>query len=135
MSSVNNAIKKTTNAIENNTDQSGTKKLDQPINYLDQDYVNEQHVQDFMNALAYDPIKNEHISAWTDALPVRNSKVSKRKLKEQEAANPKGISHFLLQYPLIVKYSILLRMSSSLVTPFSLSLASLCFSNCLPIFH
>lgn len=73
-------------------------------NYLDRDYVNEVHVQDFIRALAYDPVSNEHISAWTDALPtVRNSKASKRKLREQEAANPKGVSHFLLQYPLIVR--------------------------------
>lgn len=112
--SVNNAIKKTTNTIENDADKSGTKDLDHDTtSYLDRDYVNERHVQDFMNALAYDPIKNEHISAWTDALPARNpnssktSKSSKRKLREQEAANPKGISHFLLQYPLIVKYSFL----------------------------
>ncbi|PHZ11048.1 triacylglycerol lipase [Rhizopus microsporus ATCC 52813] len=51
----------------------------------------------------------EHISAWTDALPGRSVrqnvdkklKKSKRRLKQQEAAKPNGISYSLLRYPLI----------------------------------
>lgn len=114
------AVKKTTNKIIKSADNSGTKcfedknyKIENP---MDVEYVNEVHVSDFMKALAYDPVKGvdtsnaEHISAWTDALPVRSTssntknqnKPSKRKLREQEAAKPKGISHSLLQYPLIV---------------------------------
>lgn len=114
------AIKKTTNKIARGADNFGTKRLDDKNykieNPLDVEYVNEVHVSDFMKALAYDPVKGvdtsnaEHIAAWTDALPVRSTssssknqtKPSKRKLREQEAAKPKGISHSLLQYPLIV---------------------------------
>ncbi|KAL9551229.1 hypothetical protein MBANPS3_004360 [Mucor bainieri] len=118
------AIKKTTNKIARGADSYGTKRLDdnkhgKMENPLDVEYVNEVHVSDFMKALAYDPVKGvdtsnaEHISAWTDALPVRSTssstsstkkqkKSSKRKLREQEAAKPKGISHSLLQYPLII---------------------------------
>lgn len=119
------AVKKTTNKIARGADNHGTKRLDDNKhckieNPLDVEYVNEIHVSDFMKALAYDPVKGvdtsnaEHISAWSDALPVRSTssssssstkkqkKPSKRKLREQEAAKPKGISHSLLQYPLIV---------------------------------
>ncbi|KAL0146125.1 acyl transferase/acyl hydrolase/lysophospholipase [Mucor lusitanicus] len=118
------AIKKTTNKIARGADNYGTKRLDdnkhsKMENPLDVEYVNQVHVSDFMKALAYDPVKGvdtsnaEHISAWTDALPVRSTssssssnkkqkKPSKRKLREQEAAKPKGISHSLLQYPLII---------------------------------
>jgi hypothetical protein len=117
------AVKKTTNKIVKSADNSGTKCLEDKNykieNPLDEEYVNEVHVSDFMNALAYDPVKGvdtsnaEHISAWTDALPVRGTtsstknqkKPSKRKLREQEAAKPKGISHSLLQYPLIVSFA------------------------------
>ncbi|CEP17561.1 hypothetical protein [Parasitella parasitica] len=114
------AVRKTTNKIVNSADNSGTKCFEDKNyeieNPLDVEYVNEVHVTDFMKALAYDPVKGvdtsnaEHISAWTDALPVRSTssstrsqkKPSKRKLREQEAAKPKGISHSLLQYPLIL---------------------------------
>lgn len=94
-----NAIEKTTNQIENEADNSGTKDLKKGVRRLEGDYVNEQHVKDFMEALvAYDG--NEYISTWTDSFPLKRP--PKRKLKEQEAAKPKGISHLLLQYPLVV---------------------------------
>jgi hypothetical protein len=118
------AVKKTTNKIVRSADDSGTRSLEnkryEAQNPMDIEYVNETHVADFMKALDYDPIDGydssnaEHISAWTDALPVRSTnattipitkkqrKTSKRKLLEQEAAKPKGISHSLMQYPLIV---------------------------------
>ncbi|KAL7308885.1 hypothetical protein PS15m_011024 [Mucor circinelloides] len=120
------AIKKTTNKIARGADNFGTKRLDDKNykieNPLDVEYVNEVHVSDFMKALAYDPVKGvdtsnaEHIAAWTDALPVRSTssssksqtKPSKRKLREQEAAKPKGISHSLLQYPLIIIISVIM---------------------------
>ncbi|KAI8997698.1 acyl transferase/acyl hydrolase/lysophospholipase [Pilobolus umbonatus] len=89
------------------------------INALDIEYVNETHVADFIEALNQDLINGtpdqtsvdnpEYISAWTDALPVRSAAIParksrrlRRKLKEQEAAKPKGISHSLLQWPLII---------------------------------
>ncbi|KAI9487025.1 MAG: acyl transferase/acyl hydrolase/lysophospholipase [Benjaminiella poitrasii] len=113
------AIKKTTNKIIGAADYSGTRPLEgskgqqygQHIDPFHQGYVNETHVADFVKALSYDPMHDdtEHISAWTDALPIRNTtkttmtkKSSKRKLKEQEAAKPKGVSYLLLQYPLIL---------------------------------
>lgn len=118
------AVKKTTNKIVNTADGSGTRCLEtqeyhKNKNPLDVEYVNETHVQDFLKALEYDPINStidtsnaEHISAWTDALPPINTprslkpspskRSTKRKLVEQEAAKPKGISHSLLQYPLVV---------------------------------
>ncbi|KAI7900709.1 acyl transferase/acyl hydrolase/lysophospholipase [Cokeromyces recurvatus] len=102
------AIKKTTNKIINTADDSGTRSLDgQQNNDLYQEYVNETHVADFIKALSYDPI-HEYISAWTDALPV-SKRTSKRKLKEQEAAKPKGISYLFLRYPFILFAYILLR--------------------------
>lgn len=131
------AIKKTTNKIARGADNYGTKRLDdnkhsKMENPLDVEYVNQVHVSDFMKALAYDPVKGvdtsnaEHISAWTDALPVRSTssssssnkkqkKPSKRKLREQEAAKPKGISHSLLQYPLIVSRSFIAQWHSALI--------------------
>ncbi|KAI8364060.1 acyl transferase/acyl hydrolase/lysophospholipase [Blakeslea trispora] len=82
---------------------------------LEAEYVNEVHVQDFIKALRYNPNcglpeedshSAEHISAWSDALPRsklnRKLSKSKKKLKEQESATPKGISHSLLRYPLII---------------------------------
>lgn len=120
------ALKKTTNKIARSADNSGTRSLEnkhyKAENPMDIEYVNETHVADFMKALDYDPIdgydssNTEHISAWTDALPVRSTsssktttkkqkKTSKRKLIEQEAAKPKGISHSLMQYPLIVSFA------------------------------
>jgi hypothetical protein len=117
------AIKKTTNKISRSADNSGTRSLDnkqyKARNPMDIEYVNETHVADFTKALDYDPIEGydssnaEHISAWTDALPVistteKQRKTLKRKLKEQEAATPKGISHSLMQYPLIVSFHLIL---------------------------
>ncbi|KAG2229866.1 acyl transferase/acyl hydrolase/lysophospholipase [Thamnidium elegans] len=129
------AVKKTTNKIVSAADDSGTRSLNtqeyrKKKNPLDIEYVNETHVQDFLKALEYDPIKSsnnesvdtsnaEHISAWTDALPVLSTSTprsvkpmskrsSKRKLIEQEAAKPKGISHSLLQYPLIFVISLIM---------------------------
>jgi hypothetical protein len=123
------AVKKTTNKITKTADDSGTRSLDtkeyrkKQQNPLDIEYVNEMHVEDFVKALQYDPVNGpstsdaEYISAWSDALPsISNStrstnkakKSSKRKLQEQEAAKPKGISHSLMQYPLIVSFSLLL---------------------------
>lgn len=121
------AVKKTTNKITKTADDSGTRSLDnkqrkKQQNPMDIEYVNEMHVEDFVKALQYDPVNGpstsdaEHISAWSDALPSRTSssttrsmnkskKSSKRKLLEQEAANPKGISHSLMQYPLIVSFN------------------------------
>lgn len=126
------AVKKTTNKIEKTADDSGTRCLNQrkstkKRSELDTEYVNETHVKDFLKALEYDPVNGnpltpsdtgaEHISAWTDALPSRSTssststkkstKRSRRKLAEQEAAKPKGVSHVLMQYPLIVSLSLL----------------------------
>ncbi|KAI8975177.1 hypothetical protein BDF20DRAFT_877304 [Mycotypha africana] len=121
------AVKKTTNKSTKTADDTGTRSAirdnsittirehqqqqqqqqQQTIKQLDKEYVNETHVADFANALAHDP-NHEHITAWTDALPAVRStndkkilKRSKRKLKEQEAAKPKGFTHSLLQFPLI----------------------------------
>jgi hypothetical protein len=125
------AVKKTTNKIAKAADDSGTRCLNNKkkhISELDIEYVNELHVQDFLKALEYDPINvspststdnsTEHISAWTDALPSRSTssslkttKKSRRKLVEQEAAKPKGVSHSLMQYPLIVNIIVFIVMS------------------------
>lgn len=123
------AVKKTTNKISKGADDSGTRCLNnineikqKKKNDLEIEFVNEMHVQDFKKALEYDPINmtpsnsTEHISAWTDALPSRSTstpttnkkssstKKSRRKLAEQEAAKPIGVSHSLMQYPLIVSH-------------------------------
>lgn len=98
------AIKKTTNKIIKTADDSGTKSLDDHKIPKQQNYVNETHVSDFLKALAYDPT-SEHISAWTDALPAvrqSTSKKSKKRLIQEEAAKPNGLSYSLLQYPLMV---------------------------------
>lgn len=101
------AVKKTTNKIIDTADKSGTRCLNRKINPdpLKTDYVNETHVSDFIKALAYDPT-SEHISAWSEALPgrpnVRPEKTKKR-LIQQEAAKPSGISFSLFRYPLVVK--------------------------------
>jgi hypothetical protein len=142
-----NAVKKTTNKIVTTADDSGTRCLDHETDTssLKSDYVNEMHVADFMNALAYDPMSMdaEHISAWTDALPGRSVrqnvdkklKKSKCRLKQQEAAKPNGISYSLLRYPLIV---IILLHNIHLKTHYrhnSISLVVSSPSNLLLIFH
>lgn len=119
------AVKKTTNTCVTTADDSGTRCLDNKEyskhqNPLDIEYVNEMHVKDFTKALEYDPLNTsesnnpEHISAWTDALPAipaisnstpikaKSKRSTRRKLAEQEAATPKGFTHALVQYPLIV---------------------------------
>lgn len=113
------AVKKTTNPCVSAADDSGTRCLDDKYNKhqnpLDVEYVNEIHVKDFTRALEYDPIttESEPISAWSDALPTRSlstpikiksKRSTRRKLAEQEAATPKGFTHTLVQYPLIVGY-------------------------------
>ncbi|KAI8346367.1 acyl transferase/acyl hydrolase/lysophospholipase [Choanephora cucurbitarum] len=129
------AVKKTTNKIVKTADDSGKRRLDpKPSSQqdsLEKEYVNEVHVQDFVKALRYDPNSGlpeedgqyaEHISAWSDALPRSKSSQSlsksKKKLKEQESATPKGISHSLLRYPLIIWIGFIMLME--LIAYFSL---------------
>ncbi|KAI8889655.1 patatin-domain-containing protein [Backusella circina FSU 941] len=116
------AVRKTTNKISQTADNKGTRSLDNKkkinTNPLDIEYVDETHVSDFAKALRFDPLDTnsdsfnvaEPISAWTDALPARSvgpksvklSRKSRKKLREQEAAKPKGLSYSILRYPLIM---------------------------------
>ncbi|KAG0173391.1 hypothetical protein DFQ28_010431 [Apophysomyces sp. BC1034] len=70
------------------------------------EFVNEEHVADFMRALAYDPLSGsessaEHIAASSELIPRQRKKKAKKK-QEQETGAPKGISQTLLRYPLML---------------------------------
>jgi hypothetical protein len=93
----NSAVKKTTNQLSETADSQGTRRvLKTETDSLEQEYVNQVHVDDFLKALRFDPLVSDVI--------LTQSKKSKKKLREQEASKPKGISHTVLQYPLIVSY-------------------------------
>ncbi|KAF7730945.1 hypothetical protein EC973_000991 [Apophysomyces ossiformis] len=72
---------------------------------FDLDFVNEEHVADFVRALAYDPLNGsesgtEHIAASSELLPAQRKEKSKKR-RTQETGAPKGISQTLLRYPLM----------------------------------
>jgi hypothetical protein len=116
------AVRKTTNKISQTADNKGTRSFEDKkkgnTRPLDIEYVDEAHVSDFAKALRFDPLDAnsellnvvEPISAWSDALPARSvgpnsgklSRKNRKKLREQEAAKPKGLSYSILRYPLIV---------------------------------
>ncbi|ORX47228.1 patatin-domain-containing protein [Hesseltinella vesiculosa] len=70
------------------------------------DHVNHTHVQDFLHALSDDSHSQqdypEHISASSKLVPPLNSKKPKRNQHAEEKGTPKGISHTLFKYPLIM---------------------------------
>ncbi|KAI8331678.1 acyl transferase/acyl hydrolase/lysophospholipase [Chlamydoabsidia padenii] len=67
------------------------------------EHVNEDHVADFLRALASDPLTpqhesgTEHISASSELMPPRSTK----KKNKVEGGSPNGLSHTLLKYPFI----------------------------------
>ncbi|CAH1763500.1 16247_t:CDS:2 [Entrophospora sp. SA101] len=64
------------------------------------DYINNDHIEAFKNALEEDPDKdpNEHISAMTDFMPIRQ----KIKKKKPKVTNFDGISYHIVRFPLML---------------------------------
>ncbi|RUS33875.1 acyl transferase/acyl hydrolase/lysophospholipase, partial [Jimgerdemannia flammicorona] len=80
---------------------------------FDVDYIDEDHLMAFANALAEDPEREnssaEHISAYTDFMPIRpkvhgrgENKTSKRQPRRAVEASADGITYHLLRYPLMI---------------------------------
>ncbi|KAI8371450.1 acyl transferase/acyl hydrolase/lysophospholipase [Radiomyces spectabilis] len=73
------------------------------------EHVNEEHVADFVRALAYDPLSGsestaEYISASSEFIPLRGTSEKKKKSRRRTRdpdSKPRGISYTLLQYPLM----------------------------------
>ncbi|KAI9305391.1 acyl transferase/acyl hydrolase/lysophospholipase [Cunninghamella echinulata] len=73
------------------------------------EYQNENHVTDFLQALAQDHLTQtdsspEHIQAASELMPPLRGKdkKKKKKKKQDEIGTPKGIAHALFKYPFIV---------------------------------
>ncbi|ORY96362.1 acyl transferase/acyl hydrolase/lysophospholipase [Syncephalastrum racemosum] len=86
--------------------QKGRKR--RPISEFDQDFVNPNHVADFVRALSQDPSSSgfdsgpEHITAASEIIPSAMTTRKKKKKGQIDVGNPKGFAYTLLRYPLII---------------------------------
>lgn len=87
---------------ETNRRNYGRKNL-RTTSEFNKNFVNEDHVADFVKALSDDLDGAEHIAAQGELLPPTTKKTTRRKRRvEEDLGVPKGISYSLLRYPLIV---------------------------------
>ncbi|CAO3630213.1 unnamed protein product [Cunninghamella blakesleeana] len=110
----------TNNSLNTVDSPTPTKSISEPLKYpnlnttkkskpseFTLEFVNEDHVADFLRALADDPQSQfdsspEHITASSELMPPIKGKKKKKKNKNDEFGTPKGIAHSLFKYPFII---------------------------------